>query len=803
MSNYDIIGKPLPRIDGRVKATGEALFAMDVSLPGMLHGKILRSPHAHARILRIDTSKAEQLPGVKAIVTAKDTGGIRFAFVDTPGHPADEYPLATGKVRYIGEEVAAVAASDADTAEQAIGLIEVDYQLLPAIFDPEEAMKPGAPAVHDEIIPTTTSAWEDWGAKKKTVPYRVINNICATTNISYGDVEKGFQESDYVREDRFYAPATAHAALEPHVAVASFSPAGSLDVWLTGMGNEMKRFWLAKTMGLPLGKVRVYKTFVGGAFGGKINLFAYEFLAALLSKKAGLPVRIALTREEVFMTGRTSHPMIITVKTGVKRDGALVAQHMKVIADPGAYRGTSPIAMFLTHIFGSPVYRIPNVKHEATAVYTNKSICCPKRGHGNPQARFAVESQLDMIAAELGIDPLELRLKNAREAGDVLPNGDRLNSCGLKEALSRAGAAAGWKEKRGRGNGRGIGMGVAAMFSGSAVYPFGSAAVVRLNLDGTATLFTGQTEFGQGSDTAMAMIAAQELGIRMEDISVVSSDTGLCPIDMGNFLSCGIFVSGEAVRRAAADARRQLLEAAAKLLEVNAADLEIRNGIIGAKQAGSSVAAQADSSVAARRAVPEAHVPGKSLSIADALKAAHPPGADGGAGITGRGFKEALSNVNFAPGISRGAGRFTDAYAFTVVVAEVEVDRTTGRVRIVSVTTADESGFPINRLNLDGQMDGQAVMGVGDALFEDVVREEGRMMNPSFADYRIPSFKDMPELTSIHVEAPDPGGPYGAKEGGECSRSAVIPAIANAIADAVGIRLNTLPFSPEKVLAAL
>ncbi|MBI4330738.1 MAG: molybdopterin-dependent oxidoreductase [Chloroflexi bacterium] len=777
MPEYTVIGKSLPRVDGRVKATGEAQFAMDVALPGMLEGRILRSPHAHARILRIDTSEAEKLPGVKAIVTARDTPGIRFAFVDTPGHPADEYPLAVDKVRYVGEEVAAVAAADLDTAEKALELIRVDYEPLPAVFDPEEAMKPGAPAVHDEIVPTTTSAWEDWGAKKKTLPYKVVNNICATTNIAFGDVEKGFRESDYIREDRFVAVATAHTAMEPHVAVASYNPAGSLEVWLSSMGNEMKRFWLAKTLGIPISKVRVHKTYVGGAFGGKINLFAYEFLASFLSRKTGAPVKIALTREEVFMTGRTSHPMIITLKTGAKKDGALVAQRMKIIADPGAYRGTSPIAMFLAHIFCPPIYRIPNMAHEATAVYTNKSICCPKRGHGNPQARFAVESQLDMIAADLGIDALEIRLKNARESGEVLPNGDRLNSCGLKEALTRAGEAAGWKQKRGRNNGRGIGLGVASMFSGSAVYPFGSAAVVKLDLDGTATLFTGQIEFGQGADTAMAMIAAQELGLRLEDINIVSADTELCPIDMGNYLSCGVFVSGEAVRRAAADARRQLLEATAKVMKVNIEELETRQGYVRLK-----------------------HTPKKSLPISEAIKGSQ---MFGGSSIIGRGFKEALSNIGFAPGISRGAGRFTDAYTYTVAVAEVEVDRVTGRVRVSRVTTADESGFPINRMNLEGQLDGQAVMGVGDALFEEVVRESGHILNPTFAEYRIPGFKDMPELTSIHVEAPDPGGPYGAKEAGECSRSAVIPAIANAIADAVGARIHSLPMYPERILAAL
>ncbi|MDZ4247358.1 MAG: molybdopterin cofactor-binding domain-containing protein, partial [Dehalococcoidia bacterium] len=505
---------------------------------------------------------------------------------------------------------------------------------------------------------------------------------------------------------------------------------------------DIKRFWLAKTLGLPISKVRVHKTYIGGAFGGKINLFPYEFLAALLSKKTGLPVKITLTREEVFMTCRTSHPMIIDLKTGVKKDGTLVAQHMKIIADPGAYRGTSPIAMFLTHIFASPVYRIPNVKHEATAVYTHKSICCPKRGHGNPQARFAIESQLDMIAADIGINPLEIRLKNARETGDVLPNGDKLKSCGLKECLTSAARGAGWQDKREKPDGYGIGIGVAAMFSGSAVYPFGSGALIKLNPDGTATIFTGQVEFGQGSHTAMAQIAAQELGLRLEDVSIVAADTELCPVDMGNYLSCGIFVSGEAVRRAAADARRQLLGLTSKVLNVEPTSLEIVQGKIRLK-----------------------HAPEKSLSFSEAMKATQ---MSGGTNIVGRGFKEALASVTFAPGISRGAGRFTDAYSFAVAVAEVLVDKKTGKVKILRIITAGDSGFPINPLSLDGQLDGQAVMAQGDVLFEDVLRVDGVMINPSFLEYKLPGAMDTPGLESIHIHAPDPGGPFGGKEGGEC-----------------------------------
>lgn len=774
MENYSVVGKPLIRVDARAKATGEAKFTDDFSLPQMLRGKILRSPYPHARILRIDTSRAEKLPGVKAIITGKDTRGIRFGFVDTPGIPADEYPLAVDKVRYIGEEVAAVAATDEDTAEEALSLIKVEYEELPAVFDPEEALKEGAPLVHEEIVPPSTTAWEDWGmTSSKAKPFKVVRNINTRRVISYGDIEQGFRESDYIRKDRFVIPATSHAAMEPHSALAYFEPSGELQVWLSHMGSEFKRFWLAKTLKLPLSKVRVLKSYVGGAFGGKITLFPYEFLAAFLSMKTGKPVKITLTREEVFCTTRVSHRMIIDLKTGVKKDGTLVAQEMKAINDTGAYRGSSPIVLLLLHLFSSPIYHIPHFSYEGIGVYTNKTICLAKRGHGGPQGRFAIESQLDLIARDLGLDPLEIRLRNARKAGTVLPNGDRLDSCGLDPCLRKAAEAIGWGSKK---NNRGVGLGASSMFCGTALYPFGSSALVKMNPDGTATLFSGAVEFGQGSDTAMSQIAAEELGLSLEDIALVSADTSLCPPDYGNFLSGGVFITGRAVRNAATDARGQLLELAASSLQVRKEDLSLSKGRIYVKKN-----------------------PDKGLSFAQIVRESEKRGVSP---IMGKGYCEALSPEHCVPSISKGAGHFTDAYAFTAVAAEVELERETGKVKVHRIVLANDSGFDINPLSVEGQMESQAVMGEGDVLFEEVATEKGQVINPSFMQYTMPTAADMPRVQTYSVNSFDPVGPYGAKEAGEGARAAVIAAIANAIADASGAGINHLPFLPQKVLAS-
>jgi CO/xanthine dehydrogenase Mo-binding subunit/aerobic-type carbon monoxide dehydrogenase small subunit (CoxS/CutS family) len=783
--SYSVVGKPVPRIDTNVKITGEALFTVDIALPRMLHGKILRSPYPHARIVRIDTRRAENLPGVKAVITGKDTGETRFSFIDTPRYPADQSPLAIDRVRFIGEEVAAVAAVTEDIATESLSLIEVEYKELPAVFDPEEAVKDGAPRIHDKITPNTTTAWEDFGVMREARPYDAVNNISNQTMITVGDIEQGFKESDYIREDRFEVPSTAHVALEPHVTVASFDSSGKLDMWLSHMGYEHKRFWLAKTLGLPVSKVRVHKTYVGGAFGGKISMFSYEFLAAYLSRKVGQPVKIVLSRNEVLSTCYTSHRFIVDLKTGVKKDSTIMAQHVKIIDDVGAYRNSSPTALYLSHVYRHAIYNIPNVKHEGIGVYTNKLPTGPKRGHGSPQISFATESQMDIIAGELNIDPVEFRLKNLRRKGDVLPNGDILESYGLPEAIQQAVRSGDWRTKQGNEPDSGMGMGVSSIFSGAHNYPFGSAAVIKMNPDGKFTVFTGQTEFGQGADTAMAQIAAEELGLTVPDIIVVSGDSELCPYDIGNWLSAGIYVSGQAVRKAAEDTRQQLFAFAAEVLNSRVDELAAGRGLVYVKEQ-----------------------PDIAVSFVDLYK--YGVQLKGGDPVIGKGYTKVVKDVAFwgsnfkgTAALSKGGGRFTDAYSFAVATAQVKVDRTTGRVTVQDITIACDCGTDINPLNVEIQLESQAVMAVGDALFEEVVFREGKVVNPDLSDYKIPAAPDVPKLTAISVQDYDAKGPFGAKEVGEVARAAVIAALANAISKASGARIYSLPATPEKILEAL
>ncbi len=782
MSNYSVVGKSLKRVDGIAKATGRAKFTYDIELPNMLWGRILRSPYPHANIINIDTSEAEKLPGVKAVITGKDIGYKRYGFVDTPRYPADQLPLAVDKVRYIGDEVAAVAAVSKDIADEALALIKVEYEELPAVFDPEEAMKDGAPQIHAEIVPDRPCAWEEWGVGRKAKPYKAENNICAVSQQGHGDVNKGFAESDYVREDEYYIPATSHVAMEPHTAVASWDPSfGKMDIWIAHMGYEIRRYWIARVLDIPLSKLRVHKAYVGGAFGGKNDTFAHEILAAFLSKKTLRPVKIALTREEVFTACRVSHRFKIKVKTGVKKDGTIMAQEVKALNDAGAYRGSSPVVLFLTHIFRPAIYNIPNVKHEATGVYTNKAIGFARRGHGSPQMVFALESQLDKIAEDIGIDPAELRLKNLRKVGDTLPNGDKLNSCGLTEGLQKAMELSGWKEKwnKGRDQGRGIGIGINAMLSGAQYYPFGAAATIKLNPDGAFTLYVGAVEFGQGSDTSMSQIAAEEIGVSLNDIVLVSSDSEMCPNDFNSWLSGGMFVTGKAVRNAGADIKRQIVEFAAQWFETEKEDIAIESGNVYMKSK-----------------------PSNKMSLG--LLMLNSIQARNGDPIIGKGFCKPVPSVEFYPSLSKGTGRFTEAYGFSISIVEVEVDKETGKTKVIKMTAADDCGFPINPQIVEGQIESQAVMALGDALFEQIMTVNGRIINSSLTDYKIPSMLDIPEeIDTNDIITIDPNGPFGAKEVGECSRAAGIGAIANAVHDATGVRIKSLPLTPEKILNAL
>ena len=469
MSELNHVGKSVRRKDGPDKVTGKAVYTQDVKLPNTLIGRILRSPHPHARILRIDTSRAKALPGVKAVITIEDTKGIRHGFVETPRYPPDQEVLARDKVVHVGEEIAAVAAVDHQTAQKALDLIEIEYEVLPAVFDPEQAMKPGAPEIH----PSHPKAPGNY------------SNIGGTTETEWGDVEKGFAESDYVREDRFECQLRTHGYLEPHVTLAHWE-SDKLNVWTSSMGAFVKRAKLAKVLDLPYSSVRIHKTYVGGTFGGKIDLYSHEYCASRLSMITGRPVQIVASREEIFSAYRHAQPLILEIKTGVKKDGTIVAQRIRAINNAGAFRGSGVVVIFLAWGFTMAPYRIPNLKYEGFSVYTNHTVRAPQRGHGAPKVRFAIESQLDMIAEAIGVDPITIRLRNARAPGEQLPNGDNTHRGGLIDCITLAAEKSDFLAKFGADRKsppkgsirRGIGIGVSAYMGGTLIFPNGSAVIV-------------------------------------------------------------------------------------------------------------------------------------------------------------------------------------------------------------------------------------------------------------------------------------------------------------------------------------
>ena len=771
MSELDYVGKRILRKDGPDKVTGKAIYTVDMQLKGQLVGKILRSPHAHARILDIDTSLALEVPGVKEVITGKDTLGIKHGFVETPRYPADQYPLAMDKVRFIGEEVAAVAATDVYAADKALGLIKVTYEPLPAVFDPEEAMMPGAPEIH----PSHPKVKED------------LVNIGGKTTSGWGDVEAAFETADYVREDRFESHLRTHGFLEPHATVASFEADGKLNVWTSSQGPFIKRAKLAKTLGLPQSSVRVRKAYVGGAFGGKIDLYSHEFCAALLSMKTSRPVEIIATREEIFTAYRHGQPLIVTVKTGVKKDGTIVAQEFKTLNDSGGYRGSGVVVIFLVWGFAMVPYRIPNMKYNGYSVYTNNPIRSPQRGHGAPQMRFAVESQLDMIAAELGISPIDIRLKNARISGEMLPNGDNVHNCGLKDCILDIAKHTDFKEKiesrRTEKKGRyrkGIGIGVSSYFGGSLIYPNSSSVIVKMNDDGSVSLLTGSLDIGQGAETILCQIVAEELKLPMEEVRVFAADTETTPVDIGVWISGNAYVTGNAAREAAGDVRQKLMTIAAEELNADIEDLAFRDKRI-------YITGQPERSLSYEELV--------ALSIQKHR----------GDPVIGNGHWRTMRDQPTHPSLATTKGRWSENYAFDAQTAEVEVDTETGNIRLLRAVTAHDCGFPINPLLVEGQIDGQVSMALGHAFMEEIMMEEGRTLNPNWLDYRMPSIYNIADSEHIDVitERYQVGKPYRTKEVGEGYVSAILAAIANAIYDAIGVRLFSTPFTPEKILKGL
>ncbi len=753
MDKLDVVGKREPMLDALDKATGRARFTDDLALPGMLFGKILRSPVAHARVLHVDLTGAEKLTGVKGAISGRDIPKKKYGIVPMA---KDEYALAIDKVRYIGDEVAAVVATSLDAAEEAVSKIRVNYEELPAVFDPLEAMKPGAPILHDEVP----------------------NNVSATIRKEFGDVEKAFRESDFHFEDTFETQAVNHCPIEPQSALAMVDHSGKVTLWSSTQIPFFLRRNLATTLDIPESKVRVIKPKVGGGFGQKIDLYAKDFCAAFFAMRTKKPVKFVYEREEVFTSTRQRHPMHIQLKTGMKKDGAILAQQFKVIADGGAYNSTAPLMITLSCYFIMLPDRIENLLFEGYHVYTNKPVGGAMRGHGIPQVRFAVEAQLDRIAEKMGIDPLEIRLKNAFHAGEPHPAKLLVQSCGFSDTLLKAAEGIRWKEKRGQlPFGRGVGLAGASFPSGvSNMSHISSGAIVKIERDGAVTLLTGAADIGQGAETVISQIVAEELGVSLEDIRITAADTEITPLDPGTFGSGVTLRAGNAAKIAAHAAKEKLFEAVAEKMEANIEDFEARDHRIYVKGR-----------------------PERGLSLEEAVRVYQY--SDRPMPIVGRGSYQAPAKEPTT--LLREDGNFSPAYSFMTQAAEVEVDTHTGKIKVLKMVASHDCGKAINPMLVEGQLEGSVVGGMGQALYEDVITEKGQVINPSFLDYGIPTSMEVPAISSVEVETNDPEGPFGAKESGEGTQLAPAPAIINAIYDAIGVRFKSLPVTPEKVLEAL
>ena len=752
MKESSLIGKRIPRIDSMAKATGEAKFTADLTPPRMLYGKILRSPHAHARILNIDTSKAEKLPGVKAAITGRDTAGEKWGVFR---YTRDQQLLPVDKVRYVGEEVAAVAAVSEDIAREALDLIRVEYEILPAVFTIEEAMADGAPLIHEGFD----------------------RNINIHVPIEVGDVERGFKESHLVREDTFVSEEESYFMNEPYAILANHDTSGSLEIWMPNASPHTKAKALANVLGMPLTKVHVRKTSIGGAFGGRSDVFPGEFIAALLSIRTRRPVKIVYTREENTMATRQGHSMIATIKTGVDEDGVVVARDITCYMDGGAYSSTGPIATSVPFLCLEQVYRMPNVRYNGYRIYTNKPIRGMIRTHGRAFA-CGVDMQLDMIAEELGIDAVEIRLRNGTQQGDVLPTRSVVHSCALDETIRQAAEKSNWKEKRGKlPPYRGIGMGCNSVQTG---FPLGirggSQAFIKFNEDGGATVISGVVDTGQGNDNMLVQIAANELGLPMEDIRLISADTEITPTDAGCYSMVSTFAGGNAVRLAAQDARHQLFEIAAEMMGAETEDLVARDGQI-------LIEGESPEGIPIRKVVRKALIQDKPIMG----RGHYSPRVDHS--------REWLKNPR---------GQLSEAFSFGTTVAEVEVDPETGQVKVLEVTAAQDCGFAINPMIVEGQFEGGVAMGgQGGVLTEGHQWDRGQMLNPTYREYKIPLACDMPKINPIIVQSVDPSGPYGAKEAGMSIAMSAAQAYCNAICNAIGTWIHELPFTPEAILRAI
>ena len=802
--DFSIIGRPTAMIDAAEKTTGVGKYTDDLSVPGMLTGKILHSPYPHALIKSIDTSRAENCDGVVAVVVGKDAPNP-YGILPV-GH--DEYALALDKVRYVGDNVACVVAVSESIAENALESIAVEYELLPAYFDPEESMRAQTNLIH--------------GSKP--------GNLEKDYHHIFGNPDQGFAQADQIAEARFIANEVTHAAMEPHSTLASFEldphtgKPGRLTVWSSTQVPYYLQHKLSLVLEMPMSQIRVIKPLVGGGFGGKSEVIPIEIIAAIAARKAQAPVKITYTREEVFWAHRGRPRTIIDLKTGVKTDGRITAVKARVVQDGGAYCSYGVVTILYSGALLGALYDIPNIQYDGYRVLTNKPACGAMRGHGTVNVRFAFESQLDELATKIGMDPAEIRQRNLLQPPCITVNGLRVQSYGLPECIEKTVERSGWKQRKGKmPKGRGLGIACSHYVSGAANSIIRSdmphsTVNIKIDRDGGVVVYTGASEIGQGSDTMTAQVAAEVLGCSLPRVRVIAADTDLTPIDIGSYSSRVTFMAGNATLRAAREVKKLIAAAAAQKMICGADDLIFRDDLVFKKgtrdttvkkaladevdvtQAGASVSGRVEGQILRRSLQQKRNEEGPKdwMTFEEAVVAA----IDFHGALTGTGSYAPPQEARGGKHKGAGVGP-SPAYSYSAQVAEVSVDEETGEVTVHKVWAAHDCGRALNPVSVEGQIIGSVWMGMGQALTEEMVWKDGMLMNPGLLEYRSPSSVESPEVEPIIVESIDPEGPFGAKECSEGSLAATIPAIANAIYDAVGVRLHESPFTPERVLAAV
>ncbi len=753
MAEYEVVGKPVERTDGRVKATGKAKYAGDLVAPGMLHGKILRSPFAHAKILNIDTSRAKKLPGVMAVITGKDFPGIPFG---TRPDTRDQTPMPITKVHHFGEGVAAVAAIDEDIADAALDLITVEYEELPVVLTAEDALKPGAPLVNEFSK----------------------SNIAYTSDFVFGDPEEGFKQSDYIKEEKFSSQRVAVGFIEPHACLAEVDATGR--VLLQGSKQSPYPTWrhMCRALDLPLSKMRLVTPFVGGAFSGKHDPFDVDFAAVKLAQITNRPVKIVLNYDEVLAAYRQRNAMNATLKIGVKKNGKIMALKAECVLEGGPIAGIGPFNIYLFGAWLNLPYKVPAIEYHGKLVYSNRAPCGTVRGQEIVLAQYAVDSMIGIVAEDLGIDQVKIRAINAVTNNWTTANGIVVDVSGLPECIEKSAQMIGWKESRtARPKGRGIGFSCASHPSGVRLGGhFGSSVLLKLQEDGKVILTHGGTEIGQGCNTVFCQMAAEILGIPFEDVIQGPSDSDTAILDSGMFSDRCTYWDGNATIAAANDLKRQLAEIAAKELKADPKDLEFKKRRI--------------------------HVKGEPGRGMDLLKAVRTAYYDLGTPLYGRGYW-AATDIDLVDW-KTGRGNLAHGIDFIATAIEMDVDRETGQVRLIRAAHGDDAGQPIHPVMLEGQVNGGSAHMTGHALLEESLYDEkGRMRNFTWRDYKQPTALDTPEYIVQHIHTHDPYGPFGAKGAGEASSCSSLAAIANGVYDAVGVRIKDLPITPEKIIAEL